>query len=141
MGEGIQMIRGAQPGERVRVLDYYGRPATFGTKRATNKGEYYYWDFAEVNTGTIKKVRRVRWVDIYVEPDAPGPQVPYFRFCCRELVRIQHWRLIDNDAQTTRWFDSKKELLAYAERMGLKVWPCMTGKRSYYSRADVRLPA
>ncbi|NIV28281.1 MAG: hypothetical protein GWN58_01845, partial [Anaerolineae bacterium] len=49
------MIRGAQPGDRVRVLGKDGKPRTTGTKRAQNRGEYYYWNFVEVNTGTVER--------------------------------------------------------------------------------------
>lgn len=84
------MIRGAEKGDRVQVVDLSGEPVTSGeTKRLSHGGEWHTWDFSQGNTGTVTMViRSPSYVFVYIEPDPPNTGLACL--APRDLKRLPH---------------------------------------------------
>lgn len=83
------MIRGAEPGDRVQVLNGDGSPCTWGHRGHGVDNATGYWDFAQDNTGTVTRTfqrspNRPRFV--YVTPNPPFHGE--FAFRPRDLRRL-----------------------------------------------------
>ena len=71
------MIRGAYPGDRVRVLSALGK----GLARTEGKfiSDGCVWDLSKGNEGTVISVRRLpSFVFVRVRPDPPGEGIHTF---------------------------------------------------------------
>lgn len=84
------MIRNARVGDRVVVLDGWGKPITAGHMKLKIKDRpWTSWEFAKGNTGTVTEIKlksgRTSWV--LVKADSPNTGIHTFK--AAKLRRIK----------------------------------------------------